>query len=100
MTQPTVKIVCDTCGKPAPLMDDNGKWARYDTSRPCACGGRFGARVNLDAEPNTDAEVNAYLRADGADPDKIGREGREFVGRKMEEAMRLATRKAGMEEEQ
>ena len=27
MTQPTIKIVCDTCGKPAPLMDDNGKWA-------------------------------------------------------------------------
>lgn len=73
-----IAAVCDKCGAYAPVIGEKEGWKVFDTSKPCACGGRFGVQMS-DEEPKTDAEVDAYLRAEGVDPDVVARNGRVFV---------------------
>lgn len=42
-----LKVFCEKCGKQAPKDTSNPNWIKYDTSKPCECGGRFIARHEL-----------------------------------------------------
>lgn len=44
-------------------------------------------KLTAGSPPETDAEVDAYLRAEGLDPDKIAADGRAFAARKLQELL-------------
>lgn len=43
-----MKIICEKCGKEAPIDTEksNENWKVYLTSKPCECGGKFKAIFN------------------------------------------------------
>jgi len=42
-----IKMVCSKCGKQPPINKDksNKNWTVYDTSKPCACGGKWKVKL-------------------------------------------------------
>lgn len=37
-----MKVICNKCGKDAPIIKDDSKtWTVYKTNEPCECGGKF-----------------------------------------------------------
>lgn len=50
-------LVCDKCGKPAPVDEkmSTSVWKVYNVKEPCECGGKFTPKFLLDKEKDENA---------------------------------------------